>query len=349
MLIRSSPTLAARATLLVLLTLIAWAIAAGSTITGLKDQADPNVTDLGLYQAIANRVDAGEPYYRAATAEQLSQGFPVEPAVTVRLPTTTLINTSLGETGARSLLFALTVLVVGVALWRFEKASRSRWQWYGAVILLCATLVVPLAPGGTYFSEVWAGLLLTLAALTDPRRHPWVTLVLILSAAAFRELALLAVPAVVVLLWLAGHRRPAVAWCSAAATFAMGYLTIHGGLVSDAVRLLGVEDPTESEGWVRFGGWPLVVDYLRRVTLLNLAPYWLSAVAVPLAVLGLVWRRSHVTTALLAVAAGFLIAFMMIGRTNTAYWGLLYAPLVLPGLAFAPRALRELVLAAFRT
>ncbi|WP_313405133.1 hypothetical protein [Aeromicrobium sp.] len=333
------PPLAARSLLVVVAILILWALVIGSRVTNQSDQGDPQTTDLRLYQSIAARVEGGEPYYRAAVAEQLAQGYPVDPSVTVRLPTTTLVNTVMGERGAQLLMLALGVVAAWCALVRFEHAARSRAEWAGAMLLLVGAIAVPLAPGGTLFSESWASLLLLLAALVGPRRHPWVTLGLVVAAVLFREMALIFIGPTVIMLWVGGHRRAALAWLGFAMAFVGGYFLVHEGLVQEAVALSQADSVRESEGWVRFGGWPLVVDYVRRITLLNLLPYWVAAVLVPMAALGLVLRRSPTTTAMAVGASGFMVAFMVIGRTNTAYWGLLYAPLVLAGLAFAPRAL----------
>lgn len=325
---------------------VGWAAAIGTRIARPPAAATQHPTDLGLYSKISSRVATGEAYYPAVVAEQYAQGYPVQPAPTVRLPTTTYVNAALGERGAHLVLIALGVCVVALAIIRLETVCRSRLEWFGSTALLIAALVVTLAPGGQLFAETWASLLLVAAALVGPRRRPWTALALVLAAATFRELALLFVPGIVWLLWHARQRGAAAVWLFAAGAVAVLYLGLHPALVSEAV--VDVGNSRTSGGWLRFGGWPLVVDYTRRITVLDVAPYAVSAVLAPLAVLGLALRRSAVTTAMLAGAVGFLIAFMVIGRTNNAYWGLLYAPLLLPGLAFAPSAIREVAVAALK-
>lgn len=331
----------------ILVLLITWSIAVGSSAAPTTGSTEDPVTDLGLYRAIAERVGDGGSYYGAAVSEQLAQGYPVQPAMTVRLPTTTYVNVALGENGARGLLLGLAVVSVLVAVVRFEQAARSRFEWWTATVLLMLALVVVLAPGGTLFSETWASLLLLLAALADPRRRPWLALVLVVAALVFRELALLFVAPVVILLWRAGRRRAAVAWAATGALYVAAYGIGHRVLVGNAVASTA-ESPRASGGWADLGGWPRVVDYVHRVSLLDTVPFWVSAVVVPLAVLGLAMRRTPITTSLLAGAAGFLVTFTVIGRENNPYWGLLYVALVLPGLAFAPAALREIWRSGFR-
>ncbi|GJE26728.1 hypothetical protein [Methylobacterium organophilum] len=46
------------------------------------------------------------------------------------------------------------------------------------------------------------------------------------------------------------------------------------------------------------------------------------------------------------VVGGYLCAFMLVGRPDDTYWILMVGPLLMPGLAFAPAALRDLGCAA---
>ena len=64
-------------------------------------ETDGRDTDLLLYDRIAERVAAGDSYYRAAVEEQRAGNFPVSPASTVRLPTLALLNAWLGHGGGQ--------------------------------------------------------------------------------------------------------------------------------------------------------------------------------------------------------------------------------------------------------
>ena len=73
---------------------------------------------------------------------------------------------------------------------------------------------------------------------------------------------------------------------------------------------------------------------------------WLPAmVAAPVIILALFgWASWKSTTGLAAtlIYSGYGIAFMLFGRANNFYWGLIVAPAFLIGLAFLPRAFSDL-------
>ena len=72
---------------------------------------------------------------------------------------------------------------------------------------------------------------------------------------------------------------------------------------------------------------------------LVLAPYWLAAVIVPLALAGWLFARGPVALRAGLTALAFATVFLVVGRDINLYWGLLYAGALLPGLAFAPRGI----------
>jgi hypothetical protein len=47
------------------------------------------------------------------------------------------------------------------------------------------------------------------------------------------------------------------------------------------------------------------------------------------------------------IVAGYLAGFLVVGRPDNYYWGLLYAPLLPVGFLLAPAALRDLFRKAF--
>ncbi len=47
------------------------------------------------------------------------------------------------------------------------------------------------------------------------------------------------------------------------------------------------------------------------------------------------------------VLGGYIVSFLFVGRPNTSYWGLLYAPLLAIGLALSPLSLRDLIARAW--
>jgi len=75
------------------------------------------------------------------------------------------------------------------------------------------------------------------------------------------------------------------------------------------------------------------------------APLWLSALYLPLALLGLAGWRGWTGARLALTAAAYVAAFAVVGQPFNDYWGLLDAPLFAFGFAAAPAALRDLYVA----
>ena len=72
------------------------------------------------------------------------------------------------------------------------------------------------------------------------------------------------------------------------------------------------------------------------------APLWATAILMPLCLLGLAaWQGAGARRVALTVAA-YLVAFAVVGKPFNTYWGALYTPLMMIGLAFVPAALRDL-------
>ncbi len=191
------------------------------------------------------------------------------------------------------------------------------------------------------FHEIWAGLLVALS-LALRRPDNWVPAVAFAVAAVLiRETAGLYLVLMLVFAWLGGNRREALAWGLAIMVLAV-VLALHAHAVAQVVRPL---DPT-SPGWSGHLGFGFFVRTMTISTALGIAPLWLAAPLVGLALFGwAAWRDElglRVLT-LLSCYAGVLAVF---GRTDTFYWGLLVAPASLVGLAFVLDGLRDLIAAA---
>jgi hypothetical protein len=104
-------------------------------------------------------------------------------------------------------------------------------------------------------------------------------------------------------------------------------------------------DPA-SPGWASAGGWPFILGLVQRCTVFALLPLPLVAIAVPLALTGWAGLRGETGDRAAFLLILYITAFMLIGRSDNFYWGLMIAPLLPLGLAFAPAALRDLARAA---
>jgi len=335
----------------VALGLMAWAIVVGSGVMPAPSTgSDGPPADLTLYRAISERVADGESYYHAAVAEQAASGFPVAPAPTVRLPTLAWLNASLSSGVTYGVLLGLGSAVFVGALLRFERVAPNRITWVAMMLLLALGMLQVAAPPSTYYAESWAFALITLSLLVGIERRPLASWTLAGAALAFREHAGLAVVAIAIWLWVNGRRRLALAWLALLALFAVMYMTLHAPHVAEAVAAQGLDpaDAGPGGGWLDFGGWPRTVDYVRSTTPLAALPYAAAAVIVPLALVGWLLRRDRWASRTWAVLTAYCLAFMIVGRANNLYWGLLFAPLLLPGLALVPSGVRACLAPAGR-
>jgi hypothetical protein len=192
----------------------------------------------------------------------------------------------------------------------------------------------------TYFfvlHELWAGSLLALAfALHRPGR--WgASLAVAALAVAIREQTL---PFVLLMGAMAFWRRDwreGAAWTALVALF-LAALAVHLQLVS--ARTLPT-DPA-SDSWLAFRG---LSGWLSNVVLssnLRFLPHWLAGPLVIAAMAGWAGWRSPAGTFGTFLFFGYALAFAVAGRENNFYWGLVIAPTLFLGFAFAPRAARSL-------
>lgn len=298
--------------------------------------------DLALYARIAERMAAGEGYYDAAMDEQRASNYPTTPFVSVRQPTLAWMQALIGVAGVRYLEFALVLACLWAAQQKLAAmASVSLPERLGALMLLVLGGAAVVVPKAGLIHELWAGLALTLALLLYRPDRWWPALLAAAAAIAVRELA---VP--FVLLWLV-FALAARRWAEAAgvaallALFAAG-MTAHAFAV-EAGRL--ASDPA-SQGWDALIGYGLPLMALTRLTGLMLLPVTAAA---PLALLPLVgWAGIGGRLGLFALlwSAGTFTMIALFARPDNFYWAQLALPAYGIGLAFAPRALAELVLRA---
>src|SRR6202008_2286025 len=97
-----------------------------------------------------------------------------------------------------------------------------------------------------------------------------------------------------------------------------------------------------SPGWLGVGGWRFVLLQMKWNALLMTTPDWMAAVAAPLAFLGLLSPRGLLADRLRLLVFGYTAAFLVFGRADNSYWGLITAPLWPIGLYFVADAVRNL-------
>ena len=297
--------------------------------------------DIDLYRAIDMRMLHGEGYYQAATTEQRARGYPLRPFVTVRMPTLAWITTLAGGPSRVTLVeMLLAVVSVAMTIFRLRLMISSDWLWGTASLLMVATVTVLSQSELALWHELWAGLLIALALSCWSERRWGASMIVGLAAVLFRELALPFLVAMAGCALLERRPREALAWAGA-------ILVIFVALAAHAAAVRGMlhaGDPA-SPGWSRIGGWRFDVALVRGSSLLAALPSPVTAVLLPVALLGwAAWPSRHAARFVLALV-GWLGAFLLIGRPENFYWGLLMAPLMPVGVVMALPALRDLLLA----
>jgi hypothetical protein len=136
--------------------------------------------------------------------------------------------------------------------------------------------------------------------------------------------------------------KEGAAWSALAAMF-LAVLAIHLHLID--AQVLPSDRP--SDPWLVMRG---LSGWLSDVVLssnLRFLPHWLAGPAVILMVAGFAGWRSPAGSFGTLLYLGYGVSFMLAGRPDNFYWGAMIAPAMFLGLAFAPRALGSLALAAF--
>lgn len=304
-----------------------------------NDQAD-----VVLYESIVDGVRHGGNYYQV-TADALRAGdYPLRPFVTFRLPTLAMIEAALPRAGIIALLWALAAAVFLAWYIRLAQAFARAPPRVIALALLAGGMMAFVQPDLAFFHEIWAGLFVALS-LALRRRERWLEAVAFgLAAVLIRETAALYLAVMAALAWAEGSRREALAWLGAIAILAVA-VALHARAVAEVVHPL---DPA-SPGWVGMLGFGFFVRTMSISTALALAPLWLAAPLVAIALIGWTSWRDPLALRALAMFAAYALLLSLFGRTDTFYWGLLVAPVLLVGLAFAPDCLRDLIAASLDT
>lgn len=297
--------------------------------------------DVMLYESIVENIRGGGQYYPVAAAALRVGDYPLKPFVTFRLPTLAEVQATLPPTAVRFMLYALVAATAFAWYRRLAPAFVRAVPRVVAMALLAGGMMAFVQSELVDFHEIWAGLLIALSlALRRPDR--WLPSVAFgLAAVLVREtagpyLALMAFFAI-----LEGNRREALGWLVAIGVLAIA-LVLHAHAVAQVVRPL---DPA-SPGWAGMLGFGFFVKTMAISTALDLAPLWLAAPLVGLALFGWAAWHDELGLRMLTLLAGYALVLAVFGRTDTFYWGLLVAPAILVGLAFVPDGLRDLVAAA---
>ena len=297
--------------------------------------------DVLLYESIVDNVRHGGDYYTVAADALRSGNYPMRPFVTFRLPTLAVVQALMPPWASLALLWTLALGVLVAWYLRVAPAFARAPPRIVALVLLAGGMVILVQPDLVAFHEVWAGLLIALSlALRRPGR--WIEAAALgLAACLIRETAALYVAVMAVLALAEGQRREALGWLAGLGVLA-ATVAAHAHAVAQVVEPL---DPA-SPGWAGLLGFGFFVGAMTASTALSQIPLALAAPLVGLALVGwAAWREPLALRALTTLAL-YATLLGIAGRVDTFYWGFLVAPLLLPGLAFVPDGLRDLLAAA---
>ena len=309
----------------------------------LSVRGDKSGKDVHLYQAIVKRLHSGESYYVVAGEELRARGYATRPFVNWRPPFLAWFLAALpNPTWGRLILLSIASMAWAMWVILFYKAGDHR-RTIAVAMLLSVFFPTAYLEVSSYFHEFWAGMIILFTLALYANNH-WRLAVLTGSAALLlREISL---PFVLVMLGCAVWERrwsEVVCWVFGLTAFAL-FLIIHASIVTP---LLSEADRTNV--WVRWGGWRFVLATAGWNPWLILFDFkWIVAVMFPLALVGLAGWRGRLGYRVALTVIAYILVFMLVGRQDNAYWGMLYAPLVTFGWMMAPAAFYDLWTAARR-
>lgn len=308
-------------------------------------ETTPESFDTILYRAIVTDIEHGQGYYVAAGAEQRRLHFPTSPPEVFRLPT---LAWMLAALHFHAFQFGVLLGLYGAILVLFYRELLAARLSFAGRMASIAVLATGLSVIGLrdvlYWHEVWAALLMALSLLVyrDDRWGPAVLLGLI--ACLVREIA---TPYLLVMAGFALYERR---WTQALAWFGV-VLAVAAAFALHIHTAAGLYRPGDSvsPGWLGLGGWDFAIATAKWNIVLHELPYPLIALAICLGVIGLAGAQDGRARRAAVVVAGYLMGFLVVGRPDNYYWGVLYAPLLPVGFLLAPAALRDLFRNAFCT
>jgi hypothetical protein len=159
-----------------------------------------------------------------------------------------------------------------------------------------------------------------------------------LIALSIKELAAPYVMVCVFEAWRGRRYGELASWAAGLILFACFFLWHY-----HMVQLhIAASDTAYKDGWLQFGGVPFVLATAGFNGILLAAPLWITAIVLPLCLLGLAaWDGDAGERVRLTVGA-YLVLFLFVGKAFDVYWGAFYTPLMMIGLPFVPRALVDL-------
>lgn len=310
---------------------------------GFTDQPNRGPGDVALYQAEVDRVRAGESYYAVTSEELRARGYPTKSVFNWRTPLPMwLLGVLPDPLLGRVLLGSLAVVAL---LMGFVFSAREGGTGPGLLtaLLLVGALLPCWLAGLDVMPMLWAGALIAISVSALGVGRTKLGVASGIAALFMRDLA---------------GPYCAFGWCYAlwqrrwkeAALWSAGlaaYAAFFAWHIAQVAAFQTPDDIAHENGWLRFGGLAFLVSITQMNGFLLNLPQWVSAIYLPLALLGLAsWSGDAGRRAALATLV-FVVLFAAVGQPINQYWGSLIAPLLCLGAARAPWAVRDLWQAAF--
>jgi hypothetical protein len=301
-------------------------------------------TDIDLFRKVVEHVHDGATPYDAFDRVFKEYNYPVSSVFNYRTPLHLwMIGQFRSRVWAQALLGAL---MAATALMTYAILERegSKLRAGLCVLLMLGAFAYCFITEIYLFAEIWSGTLIALSVCAFGLGRYRLAVAAGLLALFFRELALpYVLSAAAIALWR-GRRREAVAWALGVGLYGF-YLMFHIWAV--VPRLPKTGPLFNGTGWVHFSGLIFILASCRINLLLLASPPWVTALYLPLALVGIVGWRSETGLRIGAVVFLYLAAFSVVGNPFVSYWGLMFAPLLPFGVVMAPTALRDLWSASF--
>lgn len=305
-------------------------------------QPAPDSYDVKLYKRIVSDIADGQGYYQAASNEHRLLHFPTAPPQVFRMPTLAWVLAGLHF---YVLGFACLLALYAAIMVRFYREFLAGRVSFANRVLCVVAVTTGLSIVGVsesaYWHEVWAALLICLSLLSYRSHRWWPSVMLGMSACLIREIAL---PYLFVMAGFAiteKYWRQSAAWLGAIVVAVAAFI-FHVHLAASLYKPGDLISP----GWLAFGGWDFAIATAKWNIAMHALPYPLIALAVCQGIVGLAGSPDGRARRAAVIVAGYLTGFLVVGRPNNFYWGILYAPLLPVGFLLAPAALGDLLRSA---
>lgn len=295
--------------------------------------------DMALYDRIVERMRAGEGYYTVAHDELVAGGYGTRSVFNWRPPALPWLASRLPNAFTADLVLRLIAIAAAVATYAAIRTVAGPPTAVLALLALMVNLTTAAAPSASVFADIVVGVLILASVAAYGLSRPLIGMLIALSALFMRELVAPFVCVCVFLAWQERRRTELLAW-------AAGLLIFAGSFARHAVMVhaqIGPNDVAYDSGWVQFGGLSFILATAQANGLLIVAPIWQSAILLPLCLLGLAGWRGPLGERVGLTIAAYILFFAFVGKSFNSYWGELYTPLIMLGLAFLPAALRDLI------